>query len=900
MRETLWAALVGCVLISVPASAWANLVANGSFEEGVGADGVPLGWAASGSSEVGQRLGTEAGPAGGRCARLVCDRFGKQSPSTHAMICQVGKVGLARGRWYKLAFRTKGEGIKGGTVSVGINRTRPWRQVALGDTFFVGPEWERQEFLFAAKEDLVADVSRLQFYYYSTGTLWIDDVELAETDERPRWLPELPSMGEGNLLPNSSFECGGAGWGSVSLTPGSWGQNLFRLEGEVTGGKVPHGARCLKISLGGGASPVMYFDYFDPVNRAVDQALVANAGWFRATAGERFTLSAWMRADGAGVMAQMAAIHPQGRQRRREVTVGTDWARHEFTFEAQADSFFVAVGLDLRASGLDAATLWVDAVQLERRDKASDYAPLRTVESFLSTPVIGNIHTRPEAGLALDVCAYNDGGAAAEVSGRVSVSDFWDATAGESEVRLAVPAKGGAFTRVGGLASGKRGFFRAAWQGDGGTNAVRCAVVVPCDGIDSPIGMNHAFPWDWMLQLAHLGGISWWRDWSVKWGTIEPGPGRSDFSACDPQIDRIVRNGGRALVLLPFPSAPWASGHVPKEGGPAPDSYEGRRMAIAEAAKDVEGFKRYAAVAAARYRDRANVFHVLNEPLFTDYALPMSRGYKMDDYLGHLRLAAGAIRGVDPGLRVVGGIAQGPGAALVQEFVECGGSAIADIIDLHMYPPPVPAESHEEDFEALERLMAERGGARPLWITEFGCYADDDPACSPLVVGDATMNRCRWRSEAMAGEQLVKFVAVSFAHGVRKLFLHAGTCGPMNGMDAGNVFFEYGGAPRKMYPAVAALVALLGTPERCMGVVSGNGARGYVFKGRAGAVGIAWAEAARAIRLPDGVEAIDMMGNPAGARELMLGRSPVYLVHRGGDSGAVATALGGQMRPAAR
>ena len=148
-----------------------NLVANGSFEEGPGGEGgPPAAWSVSGSSEVGQKLIGETGPGGGRWARLECTRFGKPSPSTHAMICQVGTVGLKRGVWYKFSFRARGQDIKGNTVSVGISRTRPWGQAALGDSFFVGPEWERQEFLFRAKEDLDPAVSRLQFHYTSTGT----------------------------------------------------------------------------------------------------------------------------------------------------------------------------------------------------------------------------------------------------------------------------------------------------------------------------------------------------------------------------------------------------------------------------------------------------------------------------------------------------------------------------------------------------------------------------------------------------------------------------------------------------------------------------------------------------------------------------------------------------------
>lgn len=44
----------------------------------------------------------------------------------------------------------------------------------------------------------------------------------------------------------------------------------------------------------------------------------------------------------------------------------------------------------------------------------------------------------------------------------------------------------------------------------------------------------------------------------------------------------------------------------------------------------------------------------------------------------------------------------------------------------------------------------------------------------------------------------MKFMAVGFAHGLRKVFFHAGTCGTINNPDASGVLFEYGGAPRKM------------------------------------------------------------------------------------------------------
>ena len=128
--------------------------------------------------------------------------------------------------------------------------------------------------------------------------------------------------------------------------------------------------------------------------------------------------------------------------------------------------------------------------------------------------------------------------------------------------------------------------------------------------------------------------------------------------------------------------------------------------------------------------------------------------------------------------------------------------------------------------------MRANGGPKPVWITEWGCYADDDPPCVPQTVGDATMNRCRWPSERAATEHIVKFTAVSFAHGVRKIFFHAGTCGTINGPDAGGVLFDYGGAPRKMYAGVAALTRLLGVPDECVKAVHADGLCGLRLPGQ--------------------------------------------------------------------
>jgi hypothetical protein len=272
-------------------------------------------------------------------------------------------------------------------------------------------------------------------------------------------------------------------------------------------------------------------------------------------------------------------------------------------------------------------------------------------------------------------------------------------------------------------------------------------------------------------------------------------------------------------------------------------------------------------------------YQILNEPVYTDYALPRKFGYTLEDYLALLDTAYRAMKKADPACQVVGGISAGVDAGFTRDFVTKGGLASLDVLDLHMYTPAVPAESFEDSFQALEELMRAHGGPKPVWITEWGCYADDDPPCVPQTVGDATMNRCRWQGEQAAAENIVRFAAVSFAHGVRKIFFHAGTCGPINGPDAGGVLFEYGGAPRKMYPGLAALTEFLGVPEAFVKKIERGGLHAYLFRSQNRIVAVAWNRDAEPtpLRLNAGTRAFDVMGNELATTGATLGESPIYV-----------------------
>jgi hypothetical protein len=384
----------------------------------------------------------------------------------------------------------------------------------------------------------------------------------------------------------------------------------------------------------------------------------------------------------------------------------------------------------------------------------------------------------------------------------------------------------------------------------------------------------------------------WWRDWSAKWQTVEPEKGKFDFSIADAQIQRVLDLDSEVEVLLPFPSASWSTtareAEVEKAAGN--NSYLRARLPLSYAPADWGDFGNYAAAVARHYRQSrpraVTHFQILNEPVYTDYALPRKFGYTLGDYLRILEAGSRALHAADPQCRVVGGISASLGAGLTRDFVAQGGLRWVDVFDLHMYDPARPAESFEESFRSLEELMRTNGGPKPVWITEWGCYADDDPACLPESVGDATMNRCRWPSERAATEHIVKFTAVSFAHGVRKIFFHAGTCGPINGPDAGGVLFEYGGTPRRMYAGVAALTALLGVPETCERLVEREDTCAYFFRTGGQTLAIAWRTGAgnKPLKPVAGVTVRDIMGNPLEANAAQLSETPIYLQGTSADT----------------
>jgi hypothetical protein len=336
--------------------------------------------------------------------------------------------------------------------------------------------------------------------------------------------------------------------------------------------------------------------------------------------------------------------------------------------------------------------------------------------------------------------------------------------------------------------------------------------------------------------------------------------------------------------MLPFPSTPWSTTADPTDVARQANDYDRRRFRVAQAAADMADFRRYVARTAGHYRDRIRHYQIFNEPLYTRYALPAQNGYKMADYLNHLRVAAQAIREADEDAVVVGGIGAWASNKWVHEFVAGGGLELVDVMDLHCYPRTAWGLGvFQREMEDLARRMRQRGQAKPIWITEFGCYGEDDPYRIPYGPAGGPLQRATWPDECAAAEGMVKMTTIMFANGVRKVFFHAGVCGRLNWSNRSNCLFEYGGTPRKLYAALGPLAALLGADFQPVPLEPSERVAAYLFETPQGGAAVVWAaqegDEVRAT-VPEGVRALDIMGNVVTAREITIGRTPVYLTGR--------------------
>ncbi len=881
-----------CVFSGLPDARGAearNLVANGDFSQ-VQA-GKPLEWQTSGDENVTQTLEV-ASEGGNPCAKLVCTRFEAKTPASHAMIAQCGHVALKAGKVYEMSLRIRAERLTGGCVNAAIMDTKTWDSCGFSEGLEVGPRW--QEFRRVFRAACSADrTTRLQFWFTEVGTLYLDDVRLIEvTPKATEFADVIPPTGRRNMVFNGSFEVGATGWTSLGKGTG-WG-GLAVLHGKIVSSGGTHGRAFLRIPLGGGDTPVLHFDYYLPVERRELEPLAASLGWIPVEPNAPYTLSCDLRASENGVSAVVGARSgdPAGARtdHRRPIVLSDTWTRYTHTFRPTHRYAFVTVGPSVKEE--KKVHIDVDAVQLEKGEHGTPFEGRSLIEVGAEPSQAAGLFEQGDSG-TLRVRAHNYSPSPRSVRVDFDVRDFFDHPITLPSESIAVPGLSGVQREIP-LPSEWMGYYqvRMCYKADdvAGSQTVRLVFIPRRSGNDSVVGMNHAFATPFLIRLAGKAGVSWYRDWSLKWQHIEPSAGVYRWEIADAQIGRVLREGVQVLPLLPpYPSADWNS-EAPAR--PPTDAYPGIRWRQAWAPKEPRLLGDFVAGAVGRYKDRIHVWEFLNEPIYTDYALPKKppgddsgRGYTPADYVRLLEVAAGGIRRADPGCRIIGGIAGMP-TSLTREVIEAGCLKHVDIFNLHIYPGATRPEGFIRDMDNLLSLMDRHGGRKPIWITEFSYYGSDSLPCCPLYANSAGWATLL-KDERRCAEYTVRFFTIMLARGVEKVFLHAGSSGTANEWTFECCLFEQGGSPRKVLAALALFAELMGPRPAYAGERSFDRVgHCYAFETGKRSVLVLWAEndgVGMPVAIPS-AECIDFMGNRVSAQPTALSPTPTYLVGSSGKA----------------
>lgn len=737
----------------------------------------------------------------------------------------------------------------------------------------------------------------------------------ATADAPPQWQPRLPETAANNLVPNSGFEAGGAGWSSLGRKTG-WGGGLSSLFGTVTTAEKYEGAHSLEVALGPGRTLTTHYDVLPAATERQTEPLAMNLGWITVQPGATYTLSAYMKADRAGVPARLAVRSgggilptPQVAMEEQAVTLTTEWRRYAFTFKATTASVFVGAGPVLTAQPDAAATVWIDAIQLERSGAATVYAPRAAVEVALESGRYGNVYPAGSPPV-LTFTAVNRTDQAVDLELTVELHDYFDRPVPGPRPRVSVPARSRVAESVTLRLPGP-GYYkltaRAAGAGVDETMRFPLAVIHEYRSADGLFGMNHPPATAEMLAQMRRAGVVWARNWALDWNEVEPRRGEFTWDEADRQLQHMQGGGWQVLSLLPaFASARWAS-ELPADFD-VPKTWRALRewAWLSAAPKDPALMADYIRAVVGRYKGKLRHWEFLNEP-GTSTALPSPYrgmpGYRYDaqTYLDLLQVASKAVREADPAAKLVGGFALEV-LFRAPQFIRGGGLDLIDILSIHPYAFFEEApEQFIPQMRKLQALMAASpSGRKPIWVTEAGYYAEDDKPWLPWVAPPGHFSAAvTMRNEKTAADHSIRQAVIMFAHGVEKIIYHQGMDGELNNglHNLENCLLGPQGTPQKVYPATAYLAHLLGggfqyagemeKPAQLNNVPTG-GIHGYAFQCGDKAVLVAWAPEewqqgkVWSLKIPRDVDAFDVVGTKitegGNGKKVRLGDSPVYLV----------------------
>lgn len=548
-------------------------------------------------------------------------------------------------------------------------------------------------------------------------------------------LPVL--LAAGNLLPDASFELGGADYAKLRFTRPMRSEEVKYLPPVADRTTKIHGNQSLR---------------FD--NPAAEPAVLRSPD-FNVTPGKPYTLSFYAKSSKPVKLRYLPlSIIPaekNGRAGRdwfnpaRTITLSTEWKRYTCTFlPPKGHKSFL---LDFLWGENNDATVWFDALQVEPGTKATPFSPKSDLEFTLTAP--RHLHIDGEQPLTCILTGINYGKTAKTVKFLFyDRNDYTGEKLAERSGELTVPAGKTAsetFTvpvRPYGVYSTGAGFtlngkpeqllpFLYAFSG-------RYTPKPFHPDRDFVLGVEEGFNFGYpdlnggksFFQLPESDEAEYHRinrnqgyrflrigngSYRIfEWATVEPEQGKFDFRLADRFVNQQIEHGN---ILLGVLGNVLLERYLPE--------WERRRSKLESALKihgkpaimpNLDDWRNYVRATVSHFKGRIRYWEILNEANLTTTP---------ENYVKLAKIAFEECRKTDPAIRVVApnvtGDLGGQMGDFLDKFGKLGGYQYTDIVSFHPYSSreehsPYPAHNAIRD---IKRIIAKYRKGLPLWNTEL-------------------------------------------------------------------------------------------------------------------------------------------------------------------------------------
>lgn len=816
-----------------------NLLIHGDFEGPFRMDGVPQSWRNGSHSSWGAATNLEVAfaretnwPHGGQaCLRITCSRLGYITAKRQgwvgfgaAVATPTRPIPLEPGRIFRVRLWLRG------TPQIAVRALvrqshRPWSPYFEHHTVLTGT-WQPVEFLFTSRWHDTN--SAFQVAFADIGTVWLDDVSIAEVSTAEA-RAVVASPPHGNLLHNGGFDLGKANW----LPEFGWDtvhDPEYAIENDADG-------PCLRVTSAPAVGLYVLSDVV-PVAPGYPIRIACRIRLAR-LAQVRFA-ALWQDANHVQIPHCETYAH-----------VGTEWQRLEASgevpFVPHTPHAFILVHVK------EPNTLWIDDVEL-RQDVASgpDTRPRAAIMTDRHPAALYLGHERPMLQVVSFVpeCAQPARLAwwVEDFHGRLVMRGTWRPGPGRQ-------------TRTISGAHLPQGWYRGTvtWQhaGRDWRNECTFCILPPAARLapaaTSPFGA-HARPTRKYYQLMSAVGVRWFRLWPpgyALWETVEPEPGRWVWH--DEEVQTLAREYGLRLVgMLESPPA-WVN-------AAAPDYWE--------------KWENYVARVVEHFRDDIHVWEVQNEPDLKWWLSKPEGPSRAQNHADYLRHTYPVIKRIDPTATVLGGsgvgtcyLAGSDSAAFTDELIEAGGLQWMDAFSFHFYhafnwrqpldelADPVPVSA-----ERLRARMRQAGKVVPLINSEGGVY-NPGPA---VTYRPPAPDNCAPLPPQEVARLLVRMYVVQIAAGIERFFYYNCCINGTPCAKAWDSFIEGDGQPRPAVAAYAVLTWALDGAHYLRTVQPTPDTWVYHFETPKGPLAVVWSRTGTTteMALPDAVEAWNLVGTP--------------------------------------